>query len=120
MQGRCRPAPWRAITTVLVTACVAVGMVGVCGPAAYASDDYPWAWQGQCPIIPQVPIEEPTPSPPPEGPGETPGPVVPTPPPPPPPPPVLDPVTGHLYDPRGLKPTCERRVWSINGSIGDS
>lgn len=127
MQGRCRPAPWRAITTVLVTACAAVGVLGVSGPAAYASDDYPWAWQGQCPIIPQVPIEEPTPpplptptpSPTPGKPGETPDPVVPTPPPPP-PPPVLDPVTGHLYDPRGPKPTCERRVWSINGSIGDS
>jgi len=32
---------------------------------------------------------------------------------------VLDPVSGHLYDPRGPRPTCSRRVWSINGSIGD-
>ena len=140
MQGRHRPAPRRAIATVLATACAAVGMLGVSGPAAHASDDYPWAWQGQCPIIPQEPIEPPTPpplptptptpiptptpSPTPDKPGETPDPVVPTPPPPPPPPlsppPVLDPVTGHLYDPRGPKPTCERRVWSINGSIGDA
>ncbi len=28
-------------------------------------------------------------------------------------------MTGHYYDPRGPSPTCERRVWSINGSIGD-
>lgn len=28
-------------------------------------------------------------------------------------------MTGHLYDPRGPSPTCARRVWSINGSIGD-
>ncbi len=32
---------------------------------------------------------------------------------------MLDPVSGHLYDPRGPRPTCARRVWSINGSIGD-
>ena len=98
-------------------------MLGVSGQAAHASDDYPWAWQGQCPIIPQEPIAPPTPPPTPtpspsaEKPGETPDPVST---PPPPPPPVLDAVTGHLYDPRGLRPTCERRVWSINGSIGDA
>ena len=28
-------------------------------------------------------------------------------------------MTGHFYDPRGPSPTCARRVWSINGSIGD-
>ena len=33
---------------------------------------------------------------------------------------MLDPVSGHLYDPRGPKPVCASRVWSINGSIGDS
>ncbi len=108
--------------------CVAGGLWSVALPAQ-AADDYPWAWQGQCPIVPQEPIEEPsptptpgstpspTPSPTPAKPGETPAPVVE---PPPPPPPVLDPVSGHLYDPRGPKPTCARRVWSINGSIGDS
>ncbi|MCY7401174.1 MAG: CHAP domain-containing protein, partial [Nocardioides sp.] len=32
---------------------------------------------------------------------------------------MLDPVSGHLYDPRGPRPTCSSRVWSINGSIGD-
>ena len=53
-------------------------------------------------------------------PGQPPAPVVEPPPPPPPPPPVLDPVSGHLYDPRGPRPTCARNVWSINGSIGDS
>ena len=86
--------------------------------AAQASDDYPWAWQGQCPIVPQEPIEEPTPTPTPTPvkPGEPVPPVVT---PPPPPPPVLDPVSGHLYDPRGPKPVCAQRVWSINGSIGD-
>ena len=97
-------------------------------PAAQADDDYPWAWQGQCPIVAQAPIPEPppaptptpTPSPTPAKPGETPAPVEPPPPPPPPPPPVFDPVTGHTYDPRGPRPTCARRVWSINGSIGDS
>ena len=98
-------------------------MLGVSGQAAHASDDHPWAWQGQCPIIPQEPIAPPTPPPTPtpspsaEKPGETPDPVST---PPPPPPPVLDAVTGHLYDPRGPRPTCERRVWSINGSIGDA
>lgn len=137
MQGRCRPAPRGAIATVLATAFVAAGLLVVSGPAVHASDDYPWAWQGQCPIIPQAPIEPPpppplptptptpTPSPTPDKPGENPDPEGPTPPPtppppPPPPPPVLDPVTGHLYDPRGPKPTCARRVWSINGSIGDA
>ena len=58
----------------------------------------------------------PAPVPAPE-PGQPPAPVVE---PPPPPPPVLDPVSGHLYDPRGPRPTCARNVWSINGSIGDS
>jgi surface antigen len=29
-------------------------------------------------------------------------------------------VSGHLYDPRGPRPTCASHVWSINGSIGDS
>nr|WP_300050043.1 CHAP domain-containing protein [uncultured Nocardioides sp.] len=86
--------------------------------AAHAADDYPWAWQGQCPIVPQAPIEEPEPAPvPAPEPGQPPAPVVE---PPPPPPPVLDPVSGHLYDPRGPRPTCARNVWSINGSIGDS
>ncbi len=92
--------------------------------AARAADDYPYAWQGQCPIVPQEPIEEPTPTrrPTPRRPRQArrarppPKPAVE---PPPPPPPVLDPVSGHLYDPRGPKPTCARRVWSINGSIGD-
>ncbi|WP_299922529.1 CHAP domain-containing protein [uncultured Nocardioides sp.] len=98
--------------------------------AAHAADDYPWAWQGQCPILPQAPIEEPAPAPPPapepgrqpgqpgqpDQLGESPAPVIE---PPPPPPPVLDPVSGHLYDPRGPRPTCARNVWSINGSIGD-
>ncbi|MFC7361962.1 CHAP domain-containing protein [Nocardioides astragali] len=121
----------RAVAAGLASACVAAALLVASGPAAHASDDYPWAWQGQCPIIPQAPIEPPpppplptptpTPTPTPDKPGETPDPVVPTPPPPPPPPPpVLDPVTGHMYDPRGPKPTCERRVWSINGSIGDA
>ncbi len=92
-------------------------------PAALAAgDDYPYAWQGQCPIVPQEPIEEPTPSPAPS-PSASPGPkpsATPTPEPtPPPPPPVLDPVSGHMYDPRGPKPECARRVWAINGSIGD-
>lgn len=99
--------------------------MGLSAAAATASDDYPWAWQGQCPIVPQEPIVEPTPtptptpSPTPAKPGETAGPVEP-PPPPPPPPPVFDPVTGHTYDPRGPRPTCASRVWSINGSIGDA
>ncbi|PKH43548.1 CHAP domain-containing protein [Nocardioides alpinus] len=114
------------IARALAAACIAAGLLGVSAPAAQAADDYPWAWQGQCPIVPQEPIEEPTPtptptpSPTPPKPGEKEAPVVEPPPPPPPPPPVLDPVSGHLYDPRGPKPVCESRVWSINGSIGDS
>lgn len=106
----------RAVAAV----CVASGLLTVGAPAAHASDDYPWAWQGQCPIEPQEPIEEPTPAPTPTPPtpGEPEPPVVE--PPPPPPPPVLDPVSGHLYDPRGPAPVCTSRVWSINGSIGDS
>ncbi|MFC7727783.1 CHAP domain-containing protein [Nocardioides sp. GCM10028917] len=98
--------------------CLASGVLGVGAAAAHAADDYPWAWQGQCPIVPQAPIEEPEPAPvPAPEPGQPPAPVVE---PPPPPPPVLDPVSGHLYDPRGPRPTCARHVWSINGSIGDS
>ena len=98
--------------------CLASGVLGVGAAAAHAADDYPWAWQGQCPIVPQAPIEEPKPAPvPAPEPGQPPAPVVE---PPPPPPPVLDPVSGHLYDPRGPRPTCARNVWSINGSIGDS
>ncbi len=103
--------------------------MGLAAAPATAGDDYPWAWQGQCPIVPQEPIVEPVPtptpsptpvpSPAPTKPGEPPTPVEP-PPPPPPPPPVFDPVTGHTYDPRGPRPTCASRVWSINGSIGDS
>ena len=117
----------------LAAVCIAGGLLGMVAPAASASDDYPWAWQGQCPIVPQEPIVEPpppmpTPSPTPGSPatspatrlgdkvGETAPPVEP----PPPPPPVFDPVTGHTYDPRGPRPTCASRVWSINGSIGDS
>ncbi len=119
----------------LATVCAAGGLLVVAAPVAQASDDYPWAWQGQCPIVAQEPIEEPTPTAPaapgapgtpgtpaspaptPAKPGDAPAPEAETPPPP--PPPVLDPVTGHLYDPRGPRPTCARRVWSINGSIGD-
>lgn len=112
--------------------CLASGVLGVGAAAAHAADDYPWAWQGQCPILPQAPIEEPEPAPPTptpptptpptapgsgQQPGEPPAPVVVEPPPP--PPPVLDPVSGHLYDPRGPRPTCARNVWSVNGSIGD-
>ena len=105
--------------------CLASGVLGVGVAAAHAADDYPWAWQGQCPIVPQAPIEEPEPAPvpapvPAPEPGQPPAPAVEPPPPPPPPPPVLDPVSGHLYDPRGPRPTCARHVWSINGSIGDS
>lgn len=113
----------RWLARVVAAACLAGGVSGTVVATAHASDDYPWAWQGQCPIEPQVPIDEPTPTPvptptpTPPKPGETPAPV--PPPPPPPPPPVLDPVSGHLYDPRGPKPTCARRVWSIDGSIGD-
>jgi surface antigen len=105
--------------------CLASGVLGV-DAAAHAADDYPWAWQGQCPILPLPVIEEPEPTPPPAPPATDPGQpgqatpaVVPPPPPPPPPPPVLDPVSGHLYDPRGPRPTCARNVWSIDGSIGD-
>jgi surface antigen len=106
-------------------------VLGVGAAAAHAADDYPWAWQGQCPILPLPPVEEPAPTPPPAPapapadsqlpgqPGQPPAPVVEPPPPPPPPPPVLDPVSGHLYDPRGPRPTCARNVWSIDGSIGD-
>ena len=112
----------------LAAVCVASGLLTLGAPASVASDDYPWAWQGQCPIAPQEPIVEPTPtpaplptpSPTPPKPGETPAPVVAPPPPPPPPPPVLDPMSGHLYDPRGPRPVCTSHVWSINGSIGDA
>ena len=112
---------------------MAGALLGVTTPAAHASDDYPWAWQGQCPIVPQEPIPDPTPRrhrhrrhppgntpPKPGGPAAPVEPVETPPPPPPPPPPVFDPVTGHTYDPRGPRPTCASRVWSINGSIGDS
>ncbi|RYC12493.1 CHAP domain-containing protein [Nocardioides zhouii] len=114
------------VARALAAVCIAGGLLGVVAPAAQASDDYPWAWQGQCPIVPQAPIVEPTPpptptpTPAPPKPGEPPAPVEPPAPPPPPPPPVFDPVTGHTYDPRGPRPTCASRVWSINGSIGDS
>ena len=130
----------RRIARAVVATCLASGVLGVGATAANAADDYPWAWQGQCPILPQVPIEEPEPEPeaapapppapepgqptPAPEPGEPQAPAAelpPTPPPPPPPPPpVLDPVSGHLYDPRGPRPTCARHVWSVNGSIGDS
>ncbi|WP_210650275.1 CHAP domain-containing protein [Nocardioides sp. SYSU D00065] len=134
---------------MLASVCAAGGLLVVSAPTAQAADDYPWAGQGRCPIVPQEPIEEPTPTPA-QTPTQTPAPSAPTPSPapdrspnpsaqattsptpgepgeetativepPPPPPPVLDPVTGHLYDPRGPKPTCARRVWSIDGSIGD-
>ena len=115
------------VARALAAVCIAGGLLGVVAPAAQASDDYPWAWQGQCPIVPQEPIVEPTPTPTPtptpdpdpEARRDRPAPVEP-PPPPPPPPPVFDPVTGHTYDPRGPRPTCASRVWSINGSIGDA
>ena len=111
----------RVVASALTAGVVAGGLVGLSATSAHADDDYPWAWQGQCPILPQAPIVEPTPtplpSPTPAAPGESPAPVVE---PPPPPPPVLDPVSGHLYDPRGPRPTCASHVWSINGSIGDS
>lgn len=116
----------RVVARALAAVCVAGGLLSLGAPAVQASDDYPWAWQGQCPIAPQVPIVEPTPTPAPTPtpvptkPGETPAPVVEPPPPPPPPPPVLDPMSGHLYDPRGPRPVCTSHVWSINGSIGDS
>jgi surface antigen len=114
----------RWLARVVAATCLASGVAGAGAVAAYASDDYPWAGEGQCPIVPQPPIEEPEPSP--EASGQQPGNpggaapgVEPPPPPPPPPPPVLDPVSGHLYDPRGPRPTCARQVWSIDGSIGD-
>lgn len=114
----------RAVASVLATGVVAGGLVGLSAGSAHADDDYPWAWQGQCPILPQAPIVDPTPppapTPTPAAPGETPAPVVEPPPPPPPPPPVFDPISGHTYDPRGPRPTCASNVWSINGSIGDS
>ena len=129
--------PPRTLARAIAATCVVGGLLGVSTVAASGADDYPWAGQGQCPILPQVPIEEPvptptptpTPSPSPDpGPGPdkpagavaTPLPPLPPPPPPPPPPPVLDPVSGHLYDPRGPRPTCTSRVWAINGSIGDA
>lgn len=123
----------RLLARALAAACLAGGLAGLSAASATASDDYPWAWQGQCPIVPQEPIVEPTPTPTPSPtpspgpnagpnatapkPGEQAAPVVE---PPPPPPPVFDPVTGHTYDPRGPRPTCASRVWSINGSIGDA
>ncbi|GAA1926269.1 CHAP domain-containing protein [Nocardioides hwasunensis] len=122
---------WGTGTRALAVGCIAAGLLSVSVASAQASDDYPYAWQGQCPIVPQEPIEEPTPTPTPtptpspehQGkpgkPGEPGESVAPEAEPPPPPPPVLDPVSGHLYDPRGPKPTCARRVWAINGSIGD-
>lgn len=115
----------RVLARALAIACLSGGLLATSMSAAQAADDYPWAWQGQCPIVPQEPVEEPTPEPAPpgKGPDGSPGTgtkdAEPAPEPPPPPPPVLDPVTGHLYDPRGPKPTCARRVWSIDGSIGD-
>ncbi|MCF6378859.1 CHAP domain-containing protein [Nocardioides KLBMP 9356] len=120
----------RLLARALAAACLAGGLVGLSAAAASADDDYPWAWQGQCPIVPQEPIVEPTPAPTPSpAPSPSPGPgtgpaapddEAPVVEPPPPPPPVFDPVTGHTYDPRGPRPTCARRVWSINGTIGDS
>ena len=47
----------------LACAGVAGALLGVTASAAQATDDYPWAWQGQCPILPQVPIDEPEPAP---------------------------------------------------------
>jgi len=119
-----------ARTSLVKRATQAVGLAFVSGALvvtatvpAQAGDDYPWAWQGQCPIVPQEPIEEPVPTPTPTltpgGPGKPAQTTVPTPPPPP-PPPVHDPISGHLYDPRGPRPQCARHVWAINGSIGDS
>jgi surface antigen len=108
-------------TRLLASVCVAAGgLLGLFVESAYAADDYPWAWQGQCPILPQEPIVEPTPTPLPVPATAAPDQLATTPiEPPPPPPPVLDPVSGHLYDPRGPRPTCARGVWSIDGSIGD-
>ncbi|GAB3027691.1 hypothetical protein GCM10011376_17120 [Nocardioides flavus (ex Wang et al. 2016)] len=116
---------WGLLARVVAPACLVGGLLTVPAGAVHAADDYPWAWQGQCPIVPQAPIVEPPPPPPsapPSGaPSPGPSPATPEPAvaPPPPPPPVLDPVSGHLYDPRGPRPTCARRVWSIDGSIGD-
>jgi surface antigen len=109
---------------LLATACIAGGLWGMSGAAAHALDDYPYAGMGQCPIVAPEPVDEPTTTPgtmtpgtpgkpgKPDKPGapatEAPAPE-----------PVLDPVSGHLYDPRGPKPTCTRSVWAINGSIGD-
>lgn len=113
----------RWLARVVAATCLASGVAGTGAATAYAADDYPWAGEGQCPIVPLPPIEEPEPVPSPTpGPGQQPGtpddaaPVVE---PPPPPPPVFDAISGHFYDPRGPRPTCARGVWSINGSIGD-
>ncbi|CUR61045.1 exported hypothetical protein [metagenome] len=123
--------PQRTIARTLAAVCIAGGLLSLAATTAHAEDDYPWAWQGQCPIVPQEPIVEPaptpTPSPAPQD-GATagdkagdkagdPAPAVVTPPPP--PEPVLDPLSGHLYDPRGPRPTCAKWVWSIDGSLGD-
>ncbi|WP_165355030.1 CHAP domain-containing protein [Nocardioides oleivorans] len=119
--------PRRIIVRLLATACIAGGLWGASVAVAHASDDYPWAGLGQCPIVAQEPVEPPTPTP---TPAPTPGkpgkpgqpgqPGQPAPETEPPAPePVLDPVSGHLYDPRGPRPTCARRVWAIDGSIGD-
>ena len=97
----------RLLARALAAACLAGGLVGLSAPSASAADDYPWAWQGQCLIVPQEPIVEPTPTPTPTPtpgpgpdkpggpgkPGETEAPAVE--PPPPPPPPVFDPVSGQ-------------------------
>lgn len=116
----------RWLARVVAATYLASGVAGVGAAVAHASDDYPWAGRGQCPILPQAPIAEPPPTPTaspsdhqPGTPGDATPVVEPSPPPPPPPPPVLDPVSGHLYDPRGPRPTCARGVWSIDGSIGD-
>lgn len=112
----------RWLARVVAATCLASGVAGTGAVAAHASDDYPWAGEGQCPIVPQPPIEEPEPTPGPDASTEqpgTPGDAAPVVDPPPPPPPVFDPVSGHLYDPRGPRPTCARHVWSIDGSIGD-
>lgn len=114
----------RGLARVVAVTCLASGVAGTVAATAHASDDYPWAGRGQCPIVPMAPIEEPEPAPtapPGQQPGApgTPGDAAPVVEPPPPPPPVLDPVSGHLYDPRGPRPTCASHVWSIDGSIGD-
>lgn len=127
-EGAPRHALRRTTARALATVCVTGSLLALTTPLARADDDYPWANQGQCPIVPQEPVVEPTPAP---TPTPTPAPGIPGSKPgttaapepqatePPPPPPVLDPVTGHLYDPRGPRPTCARRVWAIDGSIGD-